>query len=190
MTKFIKLLPVLLLAFFISENMNAQNSRKTKKTVIVKKNNGRVASKTVVYKKPTKKVVSVRTLSKKTVVKHKGVNYYYENQKFYTYSGGRYIVIAPKVGFRIKTLPLGYKAIKHLNRNYFYFSGIFYANRNNEYEVIEPEIGTVIYELPRDYERVEINKSIYYEFSNVLYEKIQINGTRAYEVVGWSRYLT
>jgi hypothetical protein len=43
----------------------------------------------------------------------------------------------------------------------------------------------VIYELPEDYERVEIEGNSYYEFSNVFYEKIQINGERAYEVMGF-----
>ena len=46
-------------------------------------------------------------------------------------------------------------------------------------------MGTVIYELPEDYERVEIDGYSFYEFSNVLYEKIQINGERAYEVIGF-----
>jgi len=53
------------------------------------------------------------------------------------------------------------------------------------YEVVEPEIGTVIYELPEDYERVEIEGNSYCEFSNVLFEKIQINEERAYEVIGF-----
>lgn len=43
----------------------------------------------------------------------------------------------------------------------------------------------MIYELPEDYERVEIEGNSYCEFSNVLYEKIQINGERAYEVIGF-----
>ncbi|MEZ5009994.1 MAG: DUF6515 family protein [Chitinophagales bacterium] len=137
------------------------------------------------YKTPQKKVVSVRTVPNKYVVNHKGANYYYDNHKFYTYAGGRYTVIAPKIGFRIRTLPIGYVKIVHPKRNYFWFDGIFYININNEYEVVEPESGTIIYELPGDYERVVIDGKTYFEFYNVLYEKVQVNGTRAYEVVGY-----
>ena len=176
-----------LLVFFITWNepMYAQNSRNSKKTVIVKKSNQRVPSKTVIYKKPTRKVVAVRTLSNKTIVKHKGISYYYSNNRFYTYSGGSYIVIAPKIGFRIKTLPVGYIKIKHPNRDYFWFNGVFYNNVDDGFEVVEPEIGTIIYELPDEYERVEVDGNTYYEFDNVLYEKIQIDGARAYEVTGF-----
>tara|TARA_R110002049_G_scaffold175533_1_gene342829 strand:+ start:1311 stop:1478 length:168 start_codon:yes stop_codon:yes gene_type:complete len=50
--------------------------------------------------------------------------------------------------------------------------------------VVEPEIGTIVYELPEDYERVTIDGQTYYEYGNILYEKVQLDGTRAYEVVG------
>lgn len=80
---------------------------------------------------------------------------------------------------------MGYIRVKHPQRNYFWFNGIFYIQVDNAYEVVEPEVGTIIYELPKDYERVTIDGYTYYEFSNVLYEKIQIDGTRAYEVVGF-----
>ena len=187
MKGFIYLITISMFAFLITSNhnANAQNHRKGKATVIVKKQPKRISSKAVIYKKPRKKVITVRVLPNKTVIKHKDVNYYYANNRFYTYSGGRYIVISPKVGFRIKKLPANYRVIKHHNRNYFWVNGIFYIQINNQYEVVEPEIGTVIYELPDDYERVEVDGQIYYEFSNVLYEKIQINGTRAYEVIGF-----
>ena len=188
MTKFIKISTILLLAFFISGNLNAQRTQKSKQTnnkTVTKKTNKRVSSKTVKYKKEKRKVVSVRKLPTKTLVKHKGNNYYYSNNKFYTYSRGTYINIIPKVGFRVKTLPKGYKIVNHLNKRYFWFNGIFYNQINYEYEVVEPEIGTITYELPNDYSRVSIDGFTYYEYSNVLYEKIQHNGTRAYEVVGF-----
>ena len=67
----------------------AQKSRESKKVVVINKEN-------------RKKVITVRTLPGRTVIKYKGFHYYYANNKFYTYSGGRYIAIAPKKGFRIK----------------------------------------------------------------------------------------
>ncbi|AUC76549.1 MULTISPECIES: DUF6515 family protein [unclassified Olleya] len=151
----------------------------TKRTVAV-----RVPSHKVTYKTPKKKVVAVRTVPNRTVINHKGHNYYYSKNKFYTQSRGRYIVIAPKVGFRIQVLPANHKRVRFNNHNYFNVSGIFYTQVNNEYEVVEPEVGTVVYELPEDYEKVVLNDQTYYEYANVLYEKVQVNGTRAYEVVG------
>lgn len=185
MTKLIRIAILLLLVFSISENLNAQRSKKTEKKIVTKKVTQRVPSKTVKYKKEKRKVTSVRRLPSKTIVKHKGNNYYYSNNKFYTYSGGTYVSIIPKIGFRINTLPRGYKTINHSNRKYFWFNGVFYNQINNEYEVVEPEIGTITYELPSDYTRATIDGLVYYEYSNVLYEKIQYNGSRAYEVVGF-----
>ena len=187
MKNIIKISSLLVFLFIVSvpEMATAQKTGGSKKVVVINKENRRVSSKQVVYKKPNKKVVAVRTLPNRTVVKFKDVNYYFANNKFYTYSGGRYIAIAPKKGFRIQTLPVGYVKVKHPRRDYFWFNGAFFIQVNNAYEVVEPEVGTIIYELPKDYERVTIEGYTYYEFSNVLYEKIQIDGTRAYEVVGF-----
>ncbi|SDH56542.1 DUF6515 family protein [Winogradskyella thalassocola] len=179
----------------MSTQVSAQTKRSNSKTVtttttkrisaIAKKTTyNRISSSKVTYKKPTKKVVSVRSVPNRTVVTHNGQNYYYGNNKYYTQSRGRYIVIAPKVGFRIKTLPVNYKRISYNTRNYYNAQGIFYVQINNEYEVVDPEVGTVVYELPEDYEKVTIDGQTYYEYANILYEKVQVDGTRAYEVVG------
>lgn len=142
----------------------------------------RVPSTKVTYKTPKRKVVSVRNVPNRTVVTHRGQNYYYANNKYYTQSRGRYIVIAPKVGFRIKTLPVNYKRVRF--NNYYNAHGIFYIQVDNQYEVVDPEVGTIVYELPDDYEKVVINDETFYEYANILYEKVQVDGTRAYEVVG------
>ena len=154
--------------------------KKHEKVTIIK----RIPSSKVTYKKPVRKVVSVRTLPKKTVVKHKGQVYYYDHNKFYMQSRGRYIVIAPKIGFRVAVLPPNFRRVHFNNRDFFFVNGIFYIQDGPEYEVVEPEIGTIVYELPADHEKVVINDETYYEYANVLYEKIQVDGTRAYEVVG------
>ncbi len=144
----------------------------------------RVSSTKVTYRKPTRKVVSVRNIPNRRVIRHGGQNYYYANNRYYTYSRGRYIVISPKVGFRVRTLPAPYKRIYFNNYNYFYAGGIFYIHTNDVYEVVDPEIGTIVYELPDGYEKVEIDGLSYYEYANILYEKVQVDGERAYEVVG------
>lgn len=182
---YLALISIAILFALSTQNTYSQNKKRVKTTKKINKNPKRISSKTVVYKRSKKKVVSVRTIPNRKIIKHSGINYYYSNNKFYTYSGGRYIVIVPKMGFRISTLPAGYTTIRHHNRNYFWLNGIFYIQINNEYEIVEPEIGTIIYELPSDYERVVVDEKTYYEFSNVLYEKVQINGARAFEVVGF-----
>ena len=181
----IYVLPVAFL-LALTTQVSAQTAKRTiaktntKKSVTIK----RIPSNKVTYKTQKKKVVSVRNVPNKTVVNHKGQNYYYANNKYYTQSRGRYIVIAPKVGFRIKTLPANYKRVQFNNGFYFNVNGTFYTQTNNEYEVVDPEVGTIVYELPEDYEKVVINGETFYEYANILYEKVQYDGTRAYEVVG------
>ncbi|QRM90306.1 hypothetical protein FG167_14030 [Lacinutrix sp. WUR7] len=186
MKTFIKtlVLPTLFMVA-VSTQVSAQTRRNTTTTTVKSKvNTKRIASTKVTYKTPKKKVVSVRNVPNKTIINHKGQNYYYANNQYYTQSRGRYIVIAPKVGFRIKVLPTNYRRVHFNNHNYFNVNGIFYIQINNEYEVVDPEVGTVVYELPEDYEKVVIDGQNYYEYANILYEKVQVDGTRAYEVVG------
>ena len=161
--------------------VNAQRRvKKVKVTKVVK-----VPSTKVVYKKPKRKVVTVRTLPRnKVVVNNRGVRYHYVNNKFYRYYGGRYINVAPRPGLRIKVLPTGFRTVVYAGRNYFWFDGIFYLRAGDQYEVVYPEVGTLVYELPDNAEKVEIDGNLLYESNDVLYEKIQVDGTRAYEVVG------
>lgn len=164
-------------------NKNTRTSTTTKNAEKTKRIANHISRSNVTYKKNTKKVTSVRNLPNKRVINHNGVNYYYANQKYYTYSRGRYINIAPKIGFRVNSLPNHYNRVVFNNRVFYNANGIFYIEINNSYEVVEPEIGTIVSELPSEAEKVNIDGFTYYEFANVLYEKIQINGTRAFEVV-------
>ncbi|GAF03058.1 DUF6515 family protein [Saccharicrinis fermentans] len=174
-----------LLLVALTSQVSAQSRRYTKNKkeskVIISK---RIPSTKVKYKKPSRKVVTVRSLPAKTVIKHKGRMYYYANNKYYTRSSDRYIVIAPQVGFRIKVLPSNFKRVHFNSYDYFYANGIFYTQIEAGYEVVEPKVGTIVYELPNDFEKVVINDEIYYEYANILYEKVQVDGTRAYEIVG------
>ncbi|MBP0902369.1 DUF6515 family protein [Mariniflexile gromovii] len=167
-----------------SRRSSTTNSNNKTTTVTRTVTTNRIPSSKVTYKTPQRKVVAVRTLPNRTVVKQNGQDYYYANNKYYTQSRGSYIVIAPKVGFRINSLPANYVRVKHNNFNYYNAQGIFYVQVNNAYEVVDPEMGTIVYELPIDYEKVVIDGQTYYEYANILYEKVQVNGTRAYEVVG------
>ena len=185
-------LSVLLAITFVTQasgqsagNSNSKFNRDTKTSTVKKTVYNRVPSTKVTYKTPVRKVVSVRSVPDRKVIKHNGQDYYYANNKYYTQSRGRYIVIAPKIGFRISSLPPKYKRVSFNDYNYYNAQGVFYVQMNNGYEVVEPEIGTIVYELPDDYEKVAINGMEYYEYSSILYEKVQVNGSRAYEVVGF-----
>lgn len=164
--------------------LTAQN--RNSKTVVTKKVSvKKVPSSKVVYKTHKSKVTTVRTLPNKTSIKYNGQNYYYSNNKYYTYSQGHYVNIMPKVGFKISVLPQNFVKVNFKNHNYFQSQGMFYIQSGSDYEVVDPEIGTIVYELPSDYEKVMIDGQTYYEYGNILYEKVQNNGTRAYEVVGY-----
>ncbi|QDO93352.1 hypothetical protein FNB79_04975 [Formosa sediminum] len=191
MKSFIKiyLMPILfMLAIsvqgFSQNRSNSSKGKTTKTTVSTKKSNYRVPSSKVTYKKNSHKVTSVRSIPNKTVINHNGENYYYSNNKFYAQSRGSFVVIPPKIGFRVRVLPNNYTKIRYNSRDYYNVNGTFYIEINNQYEVVEPEIGTIVYSLPEDYEKVVIDGLSYYEYGNILYEKIQVDGTRAYEVVG------
>ncbi|MGB5434838.1 MAG: DUF6515 family protein [Maribacter sp.] len=178
----IMMLGLLLTAAFTNE-ANAQKRTTTKRVTTTKVE--RVPRARVVYRKPTAKVVATRSIpNKKVVVSHRGVNYYYANNRFYRPYNGRYIAVAPKVGLRIGFLPLGYRTVVFAGRNHFYYDGIYYDQIGDEYEVVYPEIGTLIYELPDNYEKVVYDGQLLYEVNGVLYERVQVDGTRAYEVVG------
>ncbi|SIQ65064.1 DUF6515 family protein [Maribacter ulvicola] len=187
-TKTYTVLGLLLVALAIPSTAQTRKRTVTKmtttRTTTVAKTPGRVSSKKVQYRTPTKKIVSVRTVPNSAVIKHNGQNYYYSNNRYYTASRGRYISIAPKVGFRIHRLPQNYVRINFNNHLYFNVDGIFYVASNAGYEVVEPEIGTIVYELPDGYEKVIVDNLTYYEYSNILYEKVQVDGSRAYVVVG------
>lgn len=188
MKKVVIMMLGLLLTVAFTNEVNAQKRTTTKRTVTKKTTTTkvvRVPKSKVVYKKSKAKVVATRTIpNKKVVVSPKGTNYYYSNNKFYRSYNGRYIAVAPKVGLRIGFLPTGFRTVIFAGRSYAYYDGIYYDQIGDEYEVVYPEIGTIIYQLPDDYEKVEYDGQLLYEANGVLYERVQVDGTRAYEVVG------
>ncbi|NIJ45899.1 hypothetical protein FHR24_002370 [Wenyingzhuangia heitensis] len=174
------ILKTALIVFFIVFTSDGFSQRKTKAVVMKKTPRTKV-----VYKTPYRKIKTIRTVPKPTIViRHKGANIYFANNRYYRLNGGRYIPTIPSIGFRISTLPAGYRLVNFNRHRYYVFNGVFYVKKNDEYEVVNPEIGTIIYELPDDYEKVTVNGETLYEHNNILYEKVQVDGTRAYEVVG------
>ncbi len=166
-------------------NSGFAQKRVTKTTKVSVVKSRPVLRNNVVYATPRKKIVTVRTLPKPyVVIKQNGNNFYYDNSKFYRLNGGRYVPGFPSVGLRINVLPVGFKTVIFNGRKFYTQNGIYFVKYQNDYEVIKPEIGTIVDELPSNTEKVIVDGITLYEYNDVLYEKIQVNGVRAYEVVG------
>lgn len=145
-----------------------------------------VSREKVVYKKsPRVKVVRILPATYHRIHHH---NYeYYENEgRYYNFNNGKYILIAPPVGLRVRYLPLNYVRLVLGNKEFFYCNGVFYnpVPYNDEYEIIDPPIGAIVSDLPFDANKIEIDERIYYEYNNTIYKKIRTEYGRAYEVVG------
>jgi hypothetical protein len=93
--------------------------------------------------------------------------------------------VAPPVGLSVRLLPEGSLRIVIGNRSYFYFEGVYYITAGDGYVVETPPVGAIVYALPADYERVEVNGELYYEYNGILYSKVNYQGDRAYQVVGY-----
>ena len=140
----------------------------------------------VVYKK-SPRVEVVRVLPNNYHrFRHRDYDYYENDGVYYNFNNGKYIVIAPPIGMRVRYLPFRNVRIYQGDRLFFYYNGVFYSSipNDDEYEIIEPPIGAVVNELPFDANKVEIDEQIYYEYNNTLYKKIRTEYGKAYEVVG------
>ncbi|MEQ9287298.1 MAG: DUF6515 family protein [Cyclobacteriaceae bacterium] len=139
----------------------------------------------VVYINPKPKVRVVRTIpGRHTVIRHKGVSYFYHEGHYYRRAGNRYIVMPPPAGVRVSVLPARYLRIQLGGFPYFYFGGVFYLEKNKKYEVVRPPVGAVVPELPDEAEKIIIDGKVYYEYDNTIYSLTETNNGLEYEVVG------
>ena len=108
-----------------------------------------------------------------------GNTYYHYNHGYY----GSYY--APRLGFSIGALPLGYYPFYYGNDQYFYSSGLFYQFDNDQYTVVEPPVGAEVTTLPSNAQSIVINGQQYYEADGVYYAPItKDDGTLSYQVAG------
>lgn len=141
----------------------------------------------VKYRTTTPKVVAVRSQAEPNaqMIKHDNKDYYVQSGRYYRKYNDNYIKVAPPVGLSISVLPQGSLKVVIGNRNYFYFEGVYYQPSSNGYVVDTPPVGAIVYALPADYERVELNGQNYYEYNGILYSRVNYQGERAYQVVGY-----
>ena len=182
-----KLIVILVLTvIFTGIDINAQ------RTVVVKRNPNHT---TVVKRTPRGRVVyvhnrrAVRTARvlppKAVIIHHRNFKYYYHEGVYYKLYKGRYIIVPPPRGLRIRVLPPHHTRIVIGPRVIFYAGGVFYQEQDgqtDEYEVIEPPVGTIIYNLPEDAEEVTVDGNPYYEYDGVLYQQVSTDEDKSYEV--------
>jgi hypothetical protein len=107
------------------------------------------------------------------------------NHHYHYYHGYYNTYYAPRLGFGIGFLPLGYYSFYYDDFPYFYSDGLFYSYDNNEYTVVEPPIGAEVNSLPSNAQSIVINGQQYYEANGVYYEPItKDDGSVSYQVAG------
>jgi hypothetical protein len=180
-----------------SEKQQAQITQRSKtskgegRTVTVQsqpaKSINKVNRNQVEYRSKKPKVVAVRSqgYSNASVIKKDNKDYYYQSGSYYRKYNDNYVKVAPPVGLSVRLLPEGSLRIVIGNRSYFYFEGVYYITAGDGYVVETPPVGAIVYALPADYERVEVNGELYYEYNGILYSKVNYQGDRAYQVVGY-----
>ncbi len=155
-----------------------------RKTVVVRKTPRKTK---VVYTRAAPKVRTVRAIpGKAIIVTHRATKYQYHAGVFYRFNGAGYVVVAPPVGVRISVLPVGHRRVYAGPRAYFYFGGVFYVRNEGsaEYEVVNPPEGAIVHTLPKEAESIAIEGKIYYAYNNTIYQRVEMEGGEAFEVMG------
>ncbi len=139
----------------------------------------------VVYNKKSSVTVK-RSLPRAIKVTHKQEHFSYQNGRYYKHLRGKYILVSPPRGLRVKVLPVGFITIVIRGRNYYHYEGVYYRKNLelNEYEVVEAPEDIIVYTLPEDTEEVEIDGKIYYESYGTLYKVVVTPEGKAFKVVG------
>ncbi|WKN33877.1 DUF6515 family protein [Porifericola rhodea] len=149
---------------FITENAEAQRRSSVRRHTVVKK-----APK-----------VSVK-------VNYNNVNYRVHNHVYYKPVNGRYIVVSPPVGIRVKVLPAKARRVVVKKHVYYYYEGSFYSPEAEEYVVVQPPVGALVEQLPEEYEHIEIDGQHYYIADGVQYKAILNEQEVWYEVIKVSK---
>lgn len=192
-------IPLLVAVLCLGNEMFAQQeiqslgkTKSEQKTLVSEVNRGTLSTRQALIKGTPKEVVfgteptiELHSAMKDNVpVSFKGQKYYYNHGDFFKYNGGRYLLIAPPAGMRLKELNKESYKFNYNNGWMFFYKGIFYKAIGNEFEVIDPPQGAIIYSLPPNTVVVTIDNRSYYEYLGVIYEKVEVSGEQGFEVVG------
>ena len=162
-----------------STRVNNNNRTSSRNNGYYKRNKGqRVAKQVRVNRK-------VRKLARYNRVRHRGVSYYYNSNRFYQQRNGFYHGVAAPFGYRVNTIQAGCYSFNRGNISYYYSGGAFYNyNSAGYYTVAAPPQGAMVYDLPFGTQTLTKDGKIYYEYAGILYQKVETTGGDAYEVTG------
>ncbi|MFI3319424.1 MAG: DUF6515 family protein [Rikenellaceae bacterium] len=167
------------------KNDNKQPSNKNDKKVVTPVKKIPASPSKVVYTKPTPTVKAVRSVPASAhMVKHKGVNVYINNGRYYNLVNNRYIAVAPPVGIRVSKLPVGYSIVKFLGLSYFYYQGAYYRQNKTEYEVVAPPQDIIVSTLPEEADQITMDGKSYYLYDGYIYSIVNTPDGKAFKLTG------
>lgn len=118
-------------------------------------------------------------------IRYNNYNYYMDDGYYYQYYDNRYKRVAAPFGMMVPTLPYGYSNIYISGNQYYYANGTYYSWDRANYYVIQPPVGAIVFALPPYSEKVYINGRKYYEYDGAIYARVNFQGQRAYQVIGY-----
>lgn len=67
---------------------------------------------------------------------HEGDTYYYSNGVYYERRPHGYVIVKPKIGFRVAALPSGYRIIREGNATFYSFNNVRYRKLDGVFVVV------------------------------------------------------
>ncbi|MDF2380415.1 hypothetical protein JMG10_02975 [Nostoc ellipsosporum NOK] len=113
-----------------------------------------------------------------------GISYRYQRGYFYRPYGASFQLIAPPIGIRIGTLPVGYRRMYVGPDEFYYYNNVYYRSNRSGYEVVAPPLGAELDELPPGAQAKVIDGKKYYETDGTYYEEEITETGLSYRVVG------
>lgn len=114
-----------------------------------------------------------------------GIHYRYQRGYFYRPAGVSFQIVAPPVGIRVATLPVGYRRVMIGPNPYYYYNDIYYRAYDDQYEVVAPPLGATVDQLPPGTQVKVIDGQKYHELNGTYYqEEATRDGHRSYRVAG------
>ncbi|TXF88458.1 hypothetical protein FUA23_14325 [Neolewinella aurantiaca] len=173
------LLTLLMIVFASPEVYSQRNQpRKTETVKVVKTTRAKAKS-------PARGTKVAALPQKTTVITHQNSKYHYRDGVYYKPQQNNYVVVAPPVGVRVKTLPANLPYLLRGNKRYYLYQGsYYYPVAEGGYEVVDTPVGAITDWLPEGYETVDLDGRVYYRVDETYYKAVlEPNGNVVYEVV-------
>ena len=169
--------------------MRGRGDNNRQQTVVVRGGNREVKhypreNTVIVTNRPERRVTEIHEDHHR--VSYRGIDYSYDNGRYYRVNNGVYIVTTPPRGIRVGIIPNGFLTLMVGTLPYYYYGGVYYReiDRDN-YEVVDPPMGAIVPELPADDVRaVVIGGKTYFEYDNILYKTVVTSSGVQYKVIG------